>query len=41
MRQKLRAVTPDRWILLGFAVLLLAFLIALVLQPGAVGRGGR
>jgi hypothetical protein len=35
------SVTPDQWFFLGFALLILGFLMVLVLQPGAVGRGGR
>jgi hypothetical protein len=33
--------SPDRWFLLGFALLFLLFLIILVVQPSSVGRGGR
>jgi hypothetical protein len=39
--RRLRAVAPAGWFLLGFALLLLAFLLALLIQPSAVGRGGR
>lgn len=34
-------LAPGRWFLLGFALLLLGFLVALFLEPGSVGRGGR
>ena len=36
-----RAVTPDRWFLLGMVILLLVFLVVLIVQPSSVGRGGR
>lgn len=35
------APSPDQWFLIGFAVLLLAFLFILLLEPSSVGRGGR
>ena len=38
---RLRSVSPDRWFLIGFGLLLLAFLFVLLVQPSAVGRGGR
>jgi hypothetical protein len=31
----------DRWFAIGLALLLLIFAILLVVQPSAVGRGGR
>ena len=37
----LKRVTPGRWFLIGFLALFLLFLVVLVLEPGAVGRGGR
>lgn len=39
--QRLRAVTPERWFGSVFVILLLAFLFVLIVQPNAVGRGGR
>lgn len=33
--------TRDRWFILGFALLILAFLVALLVLPSGVGRGGR
>jgi hypothetical protein len=38
---RLPAMTPDRWFLAVFALVLLAFLILLMVQPSSVGRGGR
>jgi hypothetical protein len=38
--RRFRAMGPARWFLLLFAVLLLAFLVALLFAP-TVGRGGR
>jgi len=38
---RVRAVTPDRWFLLGMVLLLLVFLVVLIVQPSSVGRGGR
>jgi hypothetical protein len=34
-------MTPERWLAAALVLLLLGFLLALVLQPAAVGRGGR
>jgi hypothetical protein len=34
-------VTVRRWFVIGFVLVLALFLLALVLEPGAVGRGGR
>lgn len=34
-------MTTRRWIVVGFLLVLGLFLLALVLEPGAVGRGGR
>jgi hypothetical protein len=34
-------VTREQWFLLVFALLLLAFVVALLVEPGSVGRGGR
>lgn len=34
-------LTRDRWFTIGLAVLLLIFAILLIIQPSAVGRGGR
>jgi hypothetical protein len=39
--QRLQATTPDQWILVGFVLLLVAFLFVLLVQPSSVGRGGR
>lgn len=37
----LKSVSPDRWFLVGFVILLLTFLFVLLVQPSSVGRGGR
>jgi len=37
----LRQTTPDRWFLIGFIALLVAFLVVFALAPSGVGRGGR
>ncbi len=34
-------LTRDRWFAIGLALLLVIFAILLVVQPSAVGRGGR
>jgi hypothetical protein len=34
-------LTRDRWFAIGLALLLLIFAILLIVQPSAVGRGGR
>ncbi len=34
-------LTRDRWFAIGLALLLVVFAILLILQPSAVGRGGR
>jgi len=39
--RRLKAVNPDQWVLGGFVLLLLAFLVVLLVQPSSVGRGGR
>lgn len=41
LMRRLKAVTPDQWFLVGFALLLVAFLFVLLVQPSSVGRGGR
>jgi hypothetical protein len=38
---RLRSLSSDHWFVVGFALLLLAFLFVLMVQPSAVGRGGR
>lgn len=38
---RIQSVSPDRWFMIGFGLLLLAFLFVLLVQPSAVGRGGR
>ena len=40
LRRQASRVTPGRWFLALFAVLLLGFAVALLFQP-AIGRGGR
>jgi hypothetical protein len=40
-RRGLRAITPGKWVLVGFALLFVAYLIVLLTAPTAVGRGGR
>ena len=35
------AVTPDRWFVLLFVLLVLIFVVVLLVQPSGVGRGGR
>jgi hypothetical protein len=39
--RRLQATTPDQWFLVGFVLLLMAFLFVLLVQPSSVGRGGR
>jgi hypothetical protein len=39
--RRLRMVTREQWFLLVFALLSLAFVVALLVEPGSVGRGGR
>jgi hypothetical protein len=39
--RRLKAMTPDQWFLVGFALLLVAFVFVLLVQPSSVGRGGR
>jgi hypothetical protein len=34
-------LTRDRWFAIGLALLLVIFAILLLVQPSAVGRGGR
>lgn len=34
-------IGPDQWFLAGFAILFLLFFLILLVQPSAVGRGGR
>jgi hypothetical protein len=34
-------MTPDPWFFVGFALLLLAFMLVLMFQANSVGRGGR
>jgi hypothetical protein len=41
LRRRLAGLSPDQWFLVGFVVLFLAFFVILVVQPSAVGRGGR
>ncbi len=38
---KLRSVTPIQCFTIGFLLLLFAFVVVLLAQPSAVGRGGR
>ncbi len=38
---RLKAARPEQWFLVGFVILFLAFAVVLVVQPSAVGRGGR
>ncbi len=38
---RLKAVRPEQWFLVGFVILFLAFAVVLLVQPSAVGRGGR
>ena len=40
-RRRLRRATPRDWFLLCLGLLLLAFSLTLLIQPTAVGRGGR
>ena len=37
---RIRAVTPNRWLLLLFGLLLFTFIVVLLFEP-TVGRGGR
>ena len=39
--RQLRSFPSDRWFLIGFVLLMLAFVALLFLEPGSVGRGGR
>lgn len=39
--QRLRSVTTDQWFGLVFVLLVLVFAVVLLVQPSAVGRGGR
>jgi hypothetical protein len=39
--QRLRTVAADRWLLVGFVLVLLLFVVMLFILPGSVGRGGR
>lgn len=39
--RRFRAITPEQWFGLLFSLLLLGFFLALLLEPGSVGRGGR
>ena len=39
--RRLRQATPRDWFLLCLGLLLLAFFLTLLIQPTAVGRGGR
>ena len=39
--RQLRLPTMDRLLLVSLLVLLAAFLVVLLVEPGAVGRGGR
>jgi hypothetical protein len=39
--QRLRSLTPDQWFGLVFVLLVLVFAVVLLVQPSAVGRGGR
>jgi len=34
-------LTRDRWFAIGLALLLVIFAILLIVQPSALGRGGR
>jgi hypothetical protein len=39
--RRARTMSPERWFLIVFALLFLAFFAVLLLQPSSVGRGGR
>jgi hypothetical protein len=39
--RRLARVSPNRWFLLAFVILFLAFFAILAIQPSSVGRGGR
>jgi hypothetical protein len=39
--RRLAGVNAEQWLRLILALLLIGFLVALVLEPGSVGRGGR
>jgi drug/metabolite transporter (DMT)-like permease len=39
--RRARSIDRDRWWLVVFAFIMLAFLVVLFFQPSAVGRGGR
>jgi hypothetical protein len=41
LMRRLKALTPDQWFLVGFVLLLMAFLFVLLTQSSSVGRGGR
>ncbi|MFN8647525.1 MAG: hypothetical protein U0104_12225 [Gemmatimonadales bacterium] len=41
LRRRLSGLTPERLFVLVLALGLAGFFLALLLQPGAVGRGGR
>jgi hypothetical protein len=38
---RIRSVSPDRWFLVVFVLLVLAFVLVFLVQPSSVGRGGR
>ncbi len=40
-RHWLSGITPERWFVVLLVLALAGFVLALLLQPGAVGRGGR
>lgn len=40
-RRRLSGLTPERTFVLMMALALVGFFLVLLLQPGAVGRGGR
>jgi hypothetical protein len=39
--RRLRSVRAEQWFFVGFVLLLILFAIALFVEPGSVGRGGR
>ncbi len=41
LRRRLAGLTPERLFVLVMVLALVGFFLALLLQPGAVGRGGR
>lgn len=41
LARRVGRIGPDQWFLVGFALLFLLFFLILLVQPSAVGRGGR